>query len=41
MLYSNWVQYISLLDDFFWSAKCQGFALGKTSNSWKWGSIKD
>ena len=41
MKYTNWVQYIDLESDFFWSAKCQGFAIGQTSNSWKWGSIKN
>ena len=41
MKHSNWVQYIELENDFFWSAKCQGFAIGQTSNSWKWGSILD
>ena len=34
MRYASWVQYIDLLDDFFWSAKCQGFAIGEISNSW-------
>ena len=37
----RWVQYIDLKDDFFWSAMCQGFAIGKRKNSWQWGSIKD
>ena len=41
MQHSNQVQYILLEKDFFWSAKCQGFAIGKTSNSWQWGSILD
>lgn len=33
------VVYIDMLDDFFWSAKCQGFAIGSTSKGYKWGSI--
>ena len=32
--------YIDLNEDFFWSAQCQGFALGTTENAWKWGSVK-
>ena len=38
---SNQVQYIPLLEDFFWSAHCTGFALGTYDNAWQWGSIKD
>ena len=37
----DWVEYITIEDDFFWSAMCQGFAIGKPSNGWKWGSILD
>ena len=33
--------WLSLNDDYFWSAHCQGFALGTTDNSWAWGSVKD
>lgn len=33
------MQYIQLEDDFFWSAQCEGFALGNIDNSWQWGSI--
>ena len=32
--------WISLNDDYFWSAHCQGFALGSPDNSWAWGSVK-
>lgn len=31
--------YIDLLDDFFWSANCQGFAIGSTKKGYRWGSI--
>lgn len=34
------LQWISLNDDYFWSAHCQGFAIGSPSNSWAWGSVK-
>lgn len=34
------IAYIDLLDDFFWSAKCQGFAIGSTSRGHRWGSVK-
>lgn len=33
------VIYIDLLEDFFWSAKCQGFAIGSIKSGYKWGSI--
>ena len=33
--------YINLNEDFFWSAFCQGFAIGNTNNGWSWGSVKD
>lgn len=32
--------YIDLLDDFFWSAKCQGFAIGSIEKGYRWGSVK-
>ena len=35
------MQYIDLLEDFFWSAKSKGFAIGDLSNSWAWGAVKD
>lgn len=31
--------YIDLYDDFFWSAQCQGFAIGSKSQGYRWGSI--
>ena len=31
--------YIDMLDDFFWSANCQGFAIGSASKGYRWGSI--
>ena len=34
------MQWITLNDDYFWSVHCQGFALGSTTNSWAWGSVK-
>lgn len=33
------MEYISLNEDFFWSAHCSGFALEYPTNSWKWGAI--
>ena len=38
---SSKLAWISLNDDYFWSAHCQGFAIGNTDNSWAWGSVKD
>lgn len=38
---ANELQYVNLLDDFFWSANCKGFALGSVDNGWQWGAIKD
>ena len=32
--------YIKLNEDFFWSAFCQGFAIGNTDNGWSWGSVE-
>ena len=34
------LEYIRTLDDFYWSALCQGFAMGSTENAWKWGSVE-
>jgi len=37
----NNLAYIDLLDDFFWSANCRGFALNGIEDGYRWGSIKD
>lgn len=34
------LQWISINDDYFWSAHCRGFALGAPTNSWAWGSVQ-
>ena len=36
--YNN-VEIINMLDDFFWSANCQGFAIGDIKNGYRWGTI--
>lgn len=33
--------WIDLLEDFYWSAYCKGFAIGAFENGWSWGSIRD
>lgn len=35
------LRWIKLNKDFFWSAYCQGFAIGDLENGWSWGSVKD
>lgn len=40
MQMGSYLAHINLHDDFFWSADCQGFAIGSLKDGYRWGSIK-